>query len=51
MSGTVDSASLPRRQSLLTMKVLKDPDYYVDIKDLSIGPVLGKGAFSVVYGK
>ena len=35
-----------------SMKVfLQDPDYYVDIKDITIGPSLGAGAFSNVYSK
>jgi hypothetical protein len=44
-----DAAGIPRRQSVITAKMLEDPDYYVDIKDLTIGPLLGSGAFSFVY--
>lgn len=44
-----DEFTLARRGSLLSISMLEDPDYYVDIKDITIGPLLGSGAFSVVH--
>lgn len=47
--SNTEEFTLARRGSLLSISMLEDPDYYVDIKDITIGPLLGSGAFSVVH--
>lgn len=51
VSARVSVAELSsRRKSKRATELLYDPDYYIDIKDVKLGPVLGRGAFSTVYG-
>lgn len=50
VSQRVSVVELSRRKSKRANDLLYDPDYYIDIKDVKLGPVLGKGAFSTVYG-
>ena len=51
VSTRIGSLELSRRKSKRATDLLYDPDYYIDIKDVKLGPVLGRGAFSTVYGE